>query len=76
MKKLHRRGNSLSLVIDRSLMEQLGIGPDTPLQMTVSSGCLLVRPLTLGVGPDGVASSLKKIRSRPGHPEMLKKLAE
>lgn len=72
MKKLHRRGNSLSLVIDRSLMEQLGIGPDTPLQMTVSSGCLLVRPLTLGVGPYGVASSLKKIRSRPGHPEMLK----
>jgi len=72
VKKLHRRGNSLSLVIDKSLMEQLGIGPDTPLQMTVSSGCLLVRPLTLGVGPDGVASSLKKIRSRRGHPEMLK----
>jgi len=76
VKKLQRRGNSLALVIDKSLMEQLGIGPDTPLQITVSSGCLVVRPLTSGVGPDGVASSLKKIRSRPGYPEMLKKLAE
>ena len=76
VKKLQKRGNSHALVLDKSMMEQLGIGPDTALQVTISSGCLVVRPMSLGVGPDGVASSLKKIRNRPGYPEMLKNLAE
>ncbi|MBX3169212.1 MAG: AbrB/MazE/SpoVT family DNA-binding domain-containing protein [Candidatus Eremiobacteraeota bacterium] len=76
IKKLQKRGNSHALVLDKTMLEELGIGPDTLLQVTISSGCLVVRPASTGVGPEKVANSLKKIRSRPGYPEMLQHLAE
>lgn len=76
IKKLQKRGNSHALVLDKTMMEQLGIGPDTLLQITISSGCLVVRPASTGAGAEKVADSLRKIRARPGYPEMLKHLAE
>lgn len=49
IKTLTRRGNSHALVIDRTLMEQLGVTPDTPLQLVVSNGSLVVTPVERGV---------------------------
>lgn len=76
IKKLQKRGNSHALVLDKTMMEELGIGPDSLLQITISSGCLVVRPASSGAGSEKVAGALEKIRSRPGYPEMLKRLAE
>ncbi len=76
VKTLQKRGNSHALVIDKTLMDQLGIDPDTPLQLTVTGGSLVVRPVNSGAGRERVADSLAKIRKRPGYPEMLSNLAK
>ena len=76
VKTLQKRGNSHALVIDKTLMDQLGINPDTPLQMTVTGGSLVVRPVNAGAGQESVASSLTKIRKQSGYPEMLSNLAK
>lgn len=74
IKTLTKLGNSQALVIEKPLLEALGIKPDTPLQMTVSGNSLIVTPAKVGVGREAVAESLKKLRPRYG--KMLKKLAE
>jgi antitoxin component of MazEF toxin-antitoxin module len=75
-KKLQKRGNSHALVIDSVLMDQLGIGPDTLLQLTVTGGSLVVTPVFSGAGPKKVKDALAAIRSQPGYPEMLSNLAK
>ena len=57
-------------------MEQHGIGPETPLQITVTGGSLVVRPVNSGAGKERVADSLAKIRKQTGYPEMLSNLAK
>lgn len=74
IKTLTKLGNSQALIIEKPLLEALGIGPDTPLQLTVSGNSLIVTPAGVGVGREEVAESLKKLRPRYG--EMLRKLAE
>lgn len=76
VRKLQKRGNSHALVIDTTLMEQLGIGPDTPLQLTVSGGSLVVSPVFSGAGRQKVQDALIRIRQQPGYPEMLANLAK
>lgn len=75
-KKLQKRGNSHALVFDKSLMDQLGIGPDTPLQLTVSGGKLVVSPIFSGAGKEKVSAALALIRRQPGYEEMLANLAK
>ena len=74
IKTLTKLGNSHALVIDKPLMEALGIAPDTPLQVTVSGNSLIVTPASVGVGREAVAESIRKLR--PRYRKMLKKLAE
>ena len=76
VKTLKKRGNSHALIIEKAIMEQLGIGPDTLLQVTVTGGALVVRPVGNGIGKDRVSDSLKKIRKQPGYTEMLSNLAK
>lgn len=74
IKTLTKLGNSQALIIEKPLLEALGIGPDTPLQLVVSGNSLIVTPARVGVGREEVAESLKKLRPRYG--KMLRKLAE
>ena len=74
IKTLTKLGNSHALVIDKPLLEALGIGPDTPLQVTVSGNSLIVTPANVGVGREEIAESIRKLRPRYG--KMLRKLAE
>jgi antitoxin component of MazEF toxin-antitoxin module len=74
VKTLQKHGNSQALVIDKALMDAMGITPETPLQVTVSGNSLVVTPAHIGVGREAVANSIQKLRPRYG--EMLKKLAE
>ncbi len=74
IKTLTKLGNSHALVIEKPLMEALGIKPDTPLQVTVSGNSLIVTPASVGVGREAVAESIRKLR--PRYRKMLKKLAE
>jgi antitoxin component of MazEF toxin-antitoxin module len=74
VKTLQKHGNSQALVIDKALMDALGITPETPLQVTVSGNSLVITPANVGIGRDAVAASIQRLRPRYG--DMLKKLAE
>ena len=44
IKKLSKHGNSLALVIDRPILELLGIDEDTPLEVSTDGQSLVVAP--------------------------------
>jgi antitoxin component of MazEF toxin-antitoxin module len=74
IKVLQKHGNSQAIVIDKALMDALGIEADTPLQVTISGSSLVITPVDVGVGRDVVTKSLKRLR--PTYGQMLKNLAE
>ncbi len=74
IKVLQKHGNSQALVIEKSILDALGIEPDTQLEITISGQSLIVTPVNVGVGRQAVAESIRKLRPRYG--SMLKKLAE
>jgi len=45
MKKLTRTGNSLALVLDKPLLEQLGIDEKTELELSTNGDVLVVTPV-------------------------------
>ena len=47
-KRLTRTGNSLALVIDRALLEELDIEADTELELSTDGDVLVVTPLRDG----------------------------
>jgi len=74
IKTLQKHGNSRALVIDKPIMEALGIAEDTPLQITVSGNSLIITPVNVGLGEARVKEIAAKLRPRYG--EMLERLAE
>lgn len=74
IKKLQSHGNSQALVIDKPIMEALGIDTDTELQVTVSGNSLIITPVDVGIGRTRVIETLEKLR--PRYREMLERLAE
>lgn len=73
IKTLKRHGNSMALVIEKPMMEALGITEETPLQVTVNGNALVVTPANVGVGPERMKAITKELRKRYG--PMLKRLA-
>ena len=74
IKTLQKHGNSQALVLDKPILDALGITGDSPRQLTSSGNSLIVSPANVGVGPNDIAASLKKLR--PHYHEMLKNLAK
>ena len=74
VKTLQKHGNSHALVIDRALMEQMGIDADSPLQVVVSGNTLIVTPTQVGIGREAIDREIDALRPRYG--ETLKRLAE
>jgi antitoxin component of MazEF toxin-antitoxin module len=64
----------MALVIEKPLMEALGIKEDTPLQLTLNGNALVITPANVGVGPEQMKQILKDLRKRYG--PMLKRLAD
>lgn len=74
IKTLKRHGNSMALVIEKPMMEALGITEETPLQVTVNGNALVITPVNVGVGPERMKVAVKELRKRYG--PMLKRLAD
>ena len=74
VKTLQKHGNSQALVIEKPLMEALGIDLDSPLQITISGNSLVVTPAHVGIGREKVGEIIDKLRPRYG--DMLQRLAE
>ncbi len=64
LKTLSKRGNSHALVIDKALMEQLGITPTTQLQLVVSNGSLIVTPARVGIDSEELKAATEQIFER------------
>jgi antitoxin component of MazEF toxin-antitoxin module len=45
VKRLTKTGNSLALVLDKPLLEQLGIDEDTPLELSTNGDVLVITPV-------------------------------
>ena len=73
-KKLIKHGNSLALVIDKPILEMLGISADTPLELTSNGDALLVSPVRDKARQKKLTASLDKINRKFGGD--LKRLAE
>ena len=74
IKRLQKHGNSAALIIEKPVMQALGITEETPLQVTVNGNALVVTPANVGVGSERMKGIIKNIRRRYG--PMLKRLAE
>jgi antitoxin component of MazEF toxin-antitoxin module len=71
-KKLSAIGNSLGIVIEKPILELLGIDRDTELEMTTDGRRLIIEP-----GPDRkkrVLASARKVMD--AHGETFRKLAK
>ncbi len=74
IKRLQKHGNSAALIIEKPVMQALGITENTPLQVTVSGNALVITPANVGVGPERMEATIKELRKRYG--PMLKRLAD
>ncbi len=67
-------GNGLGLVIDQSLLDELHIDRDTPLEVETDGKALIIRPVR---GEDRRSRVLQSAeRMMDAHDETLKKLAK
>ncbi|HWO24685.1 MAG TPA: hypothetical protein VNO30_38345 [Kofleriaceae bacterium] len=73
IKKLSAVGNSLGLIIERPILELLGIDRDTELEVKTDGEALIIRPARSGK-KERVRESTKRMMSV--HRETLRKLAK
>lgn len=74
-KKLSKHGNSYALIIERPILELLGINSDTLLQISTPDGAsIVITPVKNKVQRRRFSSSLQKINKKYG--KALKRLAE
>lgn len=73
-KTLTRHGNSYALVIDRAILELLGIDSRTPLEMTTDGKSLIVSPVRSAARAARFREVLAKVNRK--HGKALRKLAD
>jgi antitoxin component of MazEF toxin-antitoxin module len=74
IKKLTRHGNSLALVIDKGILELLGINAETPLSISTDGEGLLISKAADPRRERRFKTALEKVSRKYG--AALKKLAE
>jgi antitoxin component of MazEF toxin-antitoxin module len=74
IKKLTKHGNSLALIIDRSILELLRIDAETPLSMSTDGKCLVISPARSATRQRRFRRALENVNTRCAR--ALKKLAE
>jgi antitoxin MazE len=73
-KTLTRHGNSLALVIDKPILEQMGVDETTPLTLAFDGRCLVIAPASGNTRRKAVCSAIDEIHREFGN--AMKKLAE
>lgn len=74
IKTLTKVGNSHALLIDKTMIEALGINTDSPLHVSIQDGRVTIEPANVGIGPDGMDAHARTIRKRYG--KTLRRLAQ
>ena len=73
-KKLTKHGNSLALVIDKPILELLGISADTLLSVTTDGERLIISPAADGARKKRLQAGMDRVHRKYGR--MLKRLAD
>jgi antitoxin component of MazEF toxin-antitoxin module len=74
IKKLSKHGNSLALVIDRSILELLNINEQTPLEISTDGKALVVTPSSGKIRRQDFTTAMNACNRESG--DALKRLAE
>jgi antitoxin MazE len=74
IKRLTKHGNSLALIIDKSILELLQIDVQTPLSITTDGECLVVSPARDAGRQRQFRRALKGVNTR--YAGALKRLAK
>ncbi|MBF5046042.1 AbrB/MazE/SpoVT family DNA-binding domain-containing protein [Aggregicoccus sp. 17bor-14] len=72
-KKLTPIGNSLGLVLDKPLLELLGIDRETELELLTDGECLVIQPVRSGGRRKQVSRAIDSVLTR--HASTMRKLA-
>lgn len=72
--QLIRHGETLAVVIDPSLLEELQITPETPLELTASGDAILIRPVREAGHHPRLDAALSQINAQ--FADDLRRLAE
>jgi antitoxin component of MazEF toxin-antitoxin module len=73
-RKLTVIGDELGLILDKALLEQLGIDKDTPLELETDGRTLTIRPVRAEERRARVREATEKMMD--AHAETLRKLAK
>lgn len=74
IKTLTSHGNSAALVIDKAILELLGISMSTPLKISTDGKSLIVSPLSNVQREEKFSAALDKVNKN--HGDTLRKLGE
>ena len=74
VKNLTKHGNSYALIIDKPIMELLGIEPESPLEVTTDGKALTVRPIGGKSREERLSEAVSKTNRK--YAKALKRLAE
>jgi antitoxin component of MazEF toxin-antitoxin module len=73
IKTLTKHGNSLALVIEKPVLELLGVDAQTPFDVTTDGQVLILSPVRDAVRCEVFRTALDKVNKR--YPKALKKLS-
>jgi len=73
IKKLVKVGNSQALILDKTLLDLLGVEPGAEVQVTARDRSITIAPTDHGVPNDQFEAAKKRIFDK--HGEALKRLA-
>lgn len=74
IKYLTKHGNSLAIVLDKPILELMGAGAETPLELRMDGCELTIRPAIAEDRKEALAEALRVTNKQFG--EDLKRLAE
>jgi antitoxin component of MazEF toxin-antitoxin module len=71
---LQKHGNSVALVLDKTMLESMNMSADTPVQVTLHGNSMTVTPVNIGVPDDELDAAIARLR--PRYKTMLENLAK
>ena len=73
-RKLQRHGNSVALVFDKTMLDALGMTPETPVHITIHGSSITVTPVNVGIPEEELDAAVARLR--PRYKRMLENLAK
>ena len=74
LKTLTKHGNSLALIIEKPILDLLGVEPDTPFDVTTDGQVLVLTPIKDAKRQTDFKTALEKVNQK--YAKALKKLAQ